>query len=163
MRKKDKSQNMEMTRDDRGIICDLDTKKYLGKWYEIAKFSARGQEGLDNVTAVYTLKKNGKIGVYNSGYKKNKKKGIKGSAWLRDKKCRGALYVRFFWPFKAEYNVIKLAKDYRYALVMGDSKSKLWILSRTAKMKKKDYSEILKFLDENNFNWKELIKTRQNR
>ncbi|HZK10325.1 MAG TPA: lipocalin family protein [Clostridia bacterium] len=163
MPNKKKKQDSLMDKDDMEIVCDLDLNKYLGKWFEIAKFSARGQKGLNNVTALYTLKKSGKIAVYNSGYKKNKKIGIRGSAWLRNKNCSGALYVRFFWPSKAEYNVIKLAPDYRYALVMGDSKSKLWILSRTAKMNKKDYYEILKFLDENNFNTEKLMKTIQNK
>lgn len=145
------------------LICDLDLSKYLGKWYEIAKLSAKAQMGLDNVTATYTLKDNGKIKVDNAGYKDDKQKGIKGSAWLRDEKCNGGLYVRFFWPFKSDYNVIKLATDYRYAVVMGESKSSLWILSRTPQMDSEDYQEIMDFLDTKGFNRKEILKTRQNK
>lgn len=144
------------------LICDLDLEKYLGKWYEIAKFSAAGQNGLTNVTATYSLKDNGKIKVYNKGYKDGKKRQITGSAWLRDKDCNGGLFVRFFWPFKSEYNIIKLADDYRYAVVTGDSKDSLWILSRTPKIASVDYNEILVFLNENNFNIKKLIVTKQN-
>lgn len=143
------------------LICDLDLKKYLGKWYEIGKFPARGQTGLENVTAVYTLKDNGEITVDNRGYKNGKERGIKGSAWLRDEKCTGGLYVRFFWPFKGEYNVIKLASDYRYAVVMGKDKSSLWILSRTPKMDNKDYQEILVFLDTKNFETNKILRTFQ--
>lgn len=143
------------------IICDLDLEKYLGKWYEIAKFPAREEKGLDNVRAVYSLKANGKIKVDNSGYRKGKKKGIKGSAWLRDKSCTGGLYVRFFWPFKSEYNVIKLASDYRYAVVTGDSRNSLWILSRTPEMDNEDYKEIISFLDMKDFNTENLVKTVQ--
>ena len=144
-------------------ICDLNLEKYLGKWYEIGKLPARGQNGLDNVTAIYTLKDNGKIAVNNVGYKKGKKRAIKGSAWLRDAACKGGLYVRFFWPFKSEYNVIKIAIDYRYAVVMGDDKSKLWILSRTPKIKRKDYKEITKYLEEEGFETKNILKTKQKR
>ncbi|NLY37378.1 MAG: hypothetical protein GX046_09115 [Tissierellia bacterium] len=142
------------------LICDLDLNKYLGKWYEIGKLSAKEQGGLDNVTALYTLRSDKKIGVDNRGYKNGKKRGIKGLAWLRDEKCSGGLYVQFFWPFKADYNVIKLASDYRYALVMGKSKSSLWILSRTPKMNKKDYLEIIKFLDSQGFETSKILKTR---
>ena len=143
------------------IICDLDLEKYLGQWYEIAKFQARGQNGLENVRAIYSLKDNGKIKVDNSGYKNGKKKGIKGSAWLRDKSCTGGLYVRFFWPFKSEYNVIKLKSDYGYAVVTGDSKNSLWILSRTPEIGKEDYKEILNFLGTKGFNIENLVKTVQ--
>ena len=54
------------------LICDLDLEQYLGKWYEIAKYSAKFQDGLDNVTATYTLKDNDKIKVLNKGYKDGK-------------------------------------------------------------------------------------------
>ncbi len=144
-------------------ICDLDLKRYLGKWYEIGKLSASEQKGFDNVSAFYSLRKNGKIKVHNVGYKKGSKKGITGSAWLQDEKCNGNLFVRFFWPFKGEYNVIKLASDYRYAVVMGESKSSLWILSRTPKMDKEDAQEIIDFLDHLGFNVQNITKTKQDR
>ena len=143
------------------LVCDLDLNRYLGKWYEIGKFPARGQNGLDHVTATYTMKNNGKIRVENAGYKNGKKKGIKGSAWLRDEKCAGGLYVQFFWPFKGDYNVIRLAPDYRYAVVMGDSRSSLWILSRTPRMKKEDLREILSFLKSYDFKVESITKTKQ--
>ncbi len=145
------------------LICDLDLSKYLGKWYEVAKFAVKEQKDLDNVTATYSIKSNGKIKVHNVGYKDNKKRGIKGSAWLRDKECNGGLYVRFFWPFKSEYNVIKLANDYRYAVVTGQSKDRLWILSRTPQMINKDYSEIISFLERKDFNINNITKTNQDR
>ena len=144
-------------------LNDFESEKYLGKWYEVGKLSAKEQKGLDNVTATYSLKKNGKVKVHNQGYKKGKQKGIKGSAWLRDESCSGGLYVRFFWPFKADYNVIKLASDYRYAVVMGEDKSSLWILSRTPRLNKEDGQEIVDFLDSFGFDVQKIMKTKQDR
>lgn len=145
------------------LVCDLDVKKYLGKWYEVGKLSNREQKGLDNVTATYTLRRNGRIRVQNVGYRKGKKLGIKGTAWLRDEKRNGGLYVRFFWPFKGVYNVIKLASDYRYAVVMGESQSSLWILSRTPEMKKEDHREVFSFLKAHGFHVERITKTKQDR
>lgn len=144
------------------LECNLNLDKYLGRWYEIGKFSARGQNGLENVTAIYTLKDNGKIRVHNKGYKNGKKRGIKGTAWLRNENCKGGLYVRFFWPFKSEYNVIKVAEDYRYAVVTGDKKDKLWILSRKPKIDEGDYKETINFLKSHGFKTEKIIKTKQN-
>lgn len=145
------------------LICDLDLEKYLGKWYEIAKYAVKEQKGLDNVTATYSLKDNGKIEVYNAGYKEGKKRSIKGSAWQRSEECSGGLYVRFFWPFKSEYNVIKLALDYRYAVVSGEKKDRLWILSRTPQIDQKDYQEIINFLVDKGFDITSISKTKQDR
>lgn len=148
---------------DIDLVCNLDLEKYLGVWYEIAKLAAKGQMGLDNVTATYSLKNNKKIKVYNKGYKKAKKRSITGSAWVRDESCSGGLFVRFFWPFKSQYNVIKLADDYSHAVVMGDSKDSLWILSRSPQMEDKDYKEIINFLKDKGFKTEELLITTQNR
>lgn len=145
------------------LICDLDLNKYLGKWYEIGKLSTWAQNGLHNVSATYTLKDNGKIKVYNEGFKNGKKKKITGSAWLRKESCTGGLYVRFFWPFKSEYNVIKLAHDYRYALVLGSDKKSLWILSRTSKMKSRDYKKIILFLKDEGIQTEKIMRTKQNK
>lgn len=145
------------------VVCDLDLDKYLGKWYEIAKFETKHQMDLDNVTATYSLKDNGKIKVHNVGYKNGRKRAIKGSAWLQDKECTGSLYVRFFWPFKSDYQVIHLPSDYRFAVVMGKEKDSLWILSRSPKMKRTDYKAIVKKLKEQGFQVNKLMKTKQNR
>jgi len=40
------------------------------------------------------------------------------------------LKVSFFRPFYGGYNVIAIDNDYRYALVCGNKRSYLWILSR---------------------------------
>lgn len=82
-------------KEDMPIVCDLDLKRYLGTWYEIGRLPLRSEKGMDNITAIYNLKKNGKIEVINSGYKNGNKKEIRGSAWVRDKNCTGGLFVRF--------------------------------------------------------------------
>lgn len=143
------------------LLCSLDLQKYQGLWYEIGKLPARGQTGLTHVTATYRPGKGGKILVENKGYKNGKKKGIRGKAWPRDETCTGGLYVQFFWPFKGDYNVIKLASDYRYAVVMGEKKSSLWILSRTPQMRKEDLLDILRFLKRHGFAVENIRKTNQ--
>lgn len=157
---------MDIFKKDNGnidIVCDLDLERYLGTWYEIGRFPLRSENGMEDITAVYNLKKDGKIEVINSGYIKGKKKGIRGTAWLRDKKCTGALFVRFFWPFKAEYNVIKLDENYSYAVVMGDTKDSLWILNRSPHMDDDTYSHIIDFLNDKDFDIKKIINPKQNK
>lgn len=155
---------METFKKDRGnidIICDVDLNRYLGNWYEIARLPLRSEKGLDNIRAVYNLKKNGDIEVVNSGFKKGKKKEIRGRAWAPDSRCKGSLRVSFFWPFKSEYNIIKLEKNYKYAVVMGNTKDNLWVLSRTPQMDKKTYGEIIDFLNDKNFEIGKIINPMQ--
>ena len=47
---------------------DFDLKAYLGKWYEIARTDNRFERGMEQVTAEYSLREDGGIGVLNRGY-----------------------------------------------------------------------------------------------
>src|SRR4051794_19344506 len=54
-------------------VKPFEVKKYLGKWYEIARFDFRFEKNLNNTTANYSLNDDGSIKVVNRGY--NYKKG----------------------------------------------------------------------------------------
>lgn len=50
------------------VVNNFDAKRYLGTWYEIARFDHRFERGLDKVTATYSLRDDGGINVINKGY-----------------------------------------------------------------------------------------------
>ncbi|MGZ3928883.1 MAG: lipocalin family protein, partial [Mucilaginibacter sp.] len=125
-------------------VSAFQTDKYMGTWYEIARFDFRFEKGLDHVTATYTLNNDSTIRVDNKGFsvKEQKWKESIGKAKLTGNGSEGRLKVSFFGPFYAGYNVIAIDPDYRYALVAGNDLSYLWLLSREKVMPedvKKDY------------------------
>jgi len=113
-------------------VKPFDQQKYLGTWYEIARMDYKWERNLDNVTATYSLKENGDIKVDNKGhnFKKDKWEESTGKAKPAGDPAEGKLKVSFFGTFYAEYNVIAIDPDYKYALVAGESTKYLWILSR---------------------------------
>jgi len=115
------------------VVTGFDKARYLGTWYEIARYDFAFERNLDNTTAEYRLLDNGYIGVANRGhdYVKDVWKVAQGKARFRGADTVAALEVSFFGPFYGAYNVIALDRDYRYALVAGNSTNYLWILSRT--------------------------------
>jgi len=114
-------------------VNNFELEKYLGKWYEIARFDFTFEKDLNNTTAEYSLNKDGSVKVVNRGfnYVKNEQEEAVGKAKFRGGKDVAELKVSFFGPFYAGYNVIALDENYQYALVAGDSLDYLWILSRT--------------------------------
>jgi apolipoprotein D and lipocalin family protein len=58
-------------------VKPFDSQKYLGTWYEIARFDYRFEKNLEQVTATYSLNDNGTIRVDNKGYDTRKKNGNK--------------------------------------------------------------------------------------
>jgi apolipoprotein D and lipocalin family protein len=112
-------------------VSPFNADLYLGEWYEIARFDFRFERGLDHTTANYTRNADGSIKVVNTGRKKDGTiTKATGKAIFVGPETTAQLKVSFFGPFYAGYNVIALDEDYRYALVCGNSRDYLWILSR---------------------------------
>ena len=125
----------------RGVkaVKPFDVSKYLGKWYEIARFDYRFEKNLDYATAEYSQNEDGSIKVVNRGYNFKKQKGVEavGRAVFVGDKDEAMLKVSFYGPFYSGYNVIAIDDKYRYALVAGRDRSYLWILSKEKEMPEK--------------------------
>lgn len=127
-------------------ISHFDLSKYLGTWYEIARFDHSFESDMQNVTAEYLLREDGKVEVINSGWKDGKYKVANGKARQPDPLTDPAhLEVSFFLFFYNDYNILMLDKDYQVALVGSKSPKYLWILSRTPQVSDDVIGE---FLDE---------------
>ncbi|MFW5757035.1 MAG: lipocalin family protein, partial [Tangfeifania sp.] len=118
---------------DFSTVQELDLKRYMGKWYEIARFDHRFERNLVGVTATYSLRDDGKIKVVNAGYKNNldgKYKETVGKAKQPNPEEPGKLKVSFFLFFYADYYILELDAEYQWALIGSSSDKYLWILSR---------------------------------
>ena len=121
--------NSETTVNNAVIKHEIDLNRYLGRWYEVARFDHKFERGLSHCTAEYTLKEEGKIKVVNRGKKNGKWDTAEGKAKTTD--TPGLLRVSFFGPFYSDYRILLLDPDYNFALVGSSSSDYLWILSRT--------------------------------
>ena len=117
---------------DNSPVSQFDLSKYLGTWYEIARFDHSFERDMVNVTAEYLLREDGMVDVLNSGWEDGKYKTAEGKAKQPDPADNPAhLAVSFFLFFYNDYNVLMIDKDYTVALVGSKSPKYLWILART--------------------------------
>ena len=117
---------------DNSPIPSLDLGRFLGVWYEIARFDHSFERDMDNVVAEYLLRDDGKVTVINSGWKNGRYKVADGKARQPDPDTDPAhLEVSFFLSFYSDYNILMLDDNYQVALVGSGSPKYLWILSRT--------------------------------
>ena len=140
-------------------VPSVDLERYLGRWFEIARFDHRFERGCTEVEAFYTLRDDGMIGVKNSCYLATEKrtKEANGRAYSVDEKSNSKLKVTFFWPFYGNYWIIDLAEDYRYVVVSEPNQEYFWILSRTPEMTTTDRDHILKYATKLGFDTSMLI------
>ncbi len=131
------------------VVERVDIERYMGTWYEIAKYPNRFESGCFGVTAEYTLRPDGAVTVHNvcrAEDGKSVSRTITGFATVADRETNAKLTVYFFFPFGAPYWIIELDEDYRYAVVGDPSRSFLWILSRTPTLDDETYGQILQRL-----------------
>ena len=126
---------------DNAPVATLDLNRYLGEWYEIARFDHSFERGVEHSKANYTQNADGTIKVVNSGIKAGKQKTAIGKGKTTD--TPGLLRVSFFGPFYADYRVMLIDKDYTRALVGSGSADYLWLLSRSPELSETAKSELL--------------------
>lgn len=140
---------------DNSVVSSLDVNRYLGKWYEVARFNHKFERDMDQCTAVYLLQENGTIKVVNQGMRNGKLKTAVGKAKLTD--TPGLLRVSFFGPFYSDYRVMMLDPNYSYALVGSNANHYLWILARTPQLENNTRNQIIREAQRRGYNTDHLI------
>ncbi len=136
--------------------------RYMGRWYEHARFENWFEAGLDTVYTDYRLRSDGQVEVLNCGTNtKGWRKLSKGRGICR---CTGSLRVSFvppyFW-FRAPYNILYVDPEYQSALVSGDGSNFLWLLTRKAQPPQELVATLLNHARLRGFNTEQLRYTKQ--
>lgn len=144
-------------------VSHVDLARYLGKWYEIARYPNRFEKSCaSDVIADYTRGDDGKITVTNTCRKADgKSKESKGTAKVVDTSSNAKLKVTFFWPFSGDYWVIDLDPDYKYAVIGEPDRKYLWVLSRTPELAPEVYERIMGKVRELGYDPAKLVRTPQ--
>lgn len=151
-------------------IPSLDVSRYLGTWYEIAKFPNWFQRKcISNTKAVYTAKPDGNLRVLNSCKTANGETSeAEGLARQIGAKDSPKLEVRFapewlsFLPMVwGDYWLIDLDPQYQLAAVSDPRREYLWVLSRTPQLDPKVYADLLQRLEQQRFDVQKLELTSQ--
>ncbi len=152
-------------------VNQVDLQRYVGTWFEIARFPQRFQENCDQAEANYKIGDSGQVIVENKciDTKDGSARNVQGIADVVDNKSNAKLKVSFVpvwmrWTGigRGDYWIIDLAPDYSYAVVSEPQKQYLWILSRTPRMKIATFESIKAKLVATGFDLSRLIPAREN-
>jgi len=146
----------------------VDLDRYLGDWFEIARFPNRFQRTCaGDVRASYTRRTDGRIDVINQC--RTADDGVieaRGIARVVDLHTSAKLKVRFapavlsFLPFVwGDYWILGLADDYAWAVVGSPDRHYLWILARTPVLDAECFALALAVARANGFDVDRLVRT----
>jgi apolipoprotein D and lipocalin family protein len=145
-------------------VPSVDLGRYVGRWYEIAAFPMYFQRKcIGDTTAEYALRPDGDITVVNRCRTADGFDEAAGKAWAVEGTRNSQLKVSFFWPFRADYWVVGLDDDYRWAVVGNPNRKYLWILSRTPRLPADDLERALQAAGNQGFDLTQLKYTEHGR
>ena len=114
----------------------VDLSRYLGRWYEFARYDSWFEHHDEGVTAEYSLRPDGLIRVVNtsrSGSPTGRQRRAEARARVVPGSGNARLKVSFFGPFfVGNYWVLDYAEDYSWSIVGEGSRRYLWILTRAS-------------------------------
>lgn len=142
---------------DNSTIETLDVARFMGKWYEIARYDHRFEKDMTNVSATYTLLDNGRIEVLNAGYKNGEYKEIKGKAKQPNPDDPGKLKVSFFLWFYSDYYILDIAPDYSHVIIGSSTDKYLWIMSREPVLPDNVLSELIEKIRQRGYDTDRLV------
>jgi apolipoprotein D and lipocalin family protein len=152
------------------VVPALDLERYLGTWYEVARYPNRFQaQCVGEVTAQYARRDDGRLSVVNRCRTRDGHfDQAEGVARVPDPGSPAKLQVRFAPGFLSflhkvwgDYWVLALGPGYRYAVVGDPKREYLWILSRTPQLSPEDYDAAVSAARSNGFDAARLVHTPQ--
>ena len=151
-------------------IASLDAKRYMGTWYEIARFpNVFQRKCAGNTSATYTLLDDGRVRVVNRCRKADGGEDVAegvarqiGGATSPKLEVRFAPAILSLIPMVwGDYWVIDLDENYQLAAVSEPRRKYLWILSRTRHVDTGTYQGLLGRLAARGFDLSQLERTPQ--
>jgi apolipoprotein D and lipocalin family protein len=152
-------------------VAKVDLERYLGTWYELARFPNRFQKQCEgDVRATYAKRSDGRLDVINECRTRDGMTRAVGIGRIVDTATNAKLKVRFapaalsFLPFVwGDYWIIGLDDAYRWAVVGTPDRRYLWILSRTPALGDEEMSRARRIAAANGFDVSRLVTTPQAR
>ena len=150
-----------------GTVPFVDLDRYVGDWFEIARFPNRFQrQCVSDVRASYARRADGRLDVVNQCRTGDRLIQARGIARVVDDRTFARLKVRFapawlaFLPFVwGDYWIIGLAEDYSWAVVGSPDREYLWILARTPRLDEERGAAARGVARANGFDVERLIQT----
>lgn len=146
------------------VAENFDLGRYLGLWYEIARFPNRFESGCVGVTAEYRQRDDGKVTVINTckkGSLSAEAEQIEGTATVQGPAKLRVNFVSWL-PFAAgDYWVLYVDANYQIAVVGEPKGNTGWILARSKSISAAQLNKGLEVLRANGYDTDQMVKVLQ--
>jgi apolipoprotein D and lipocalin family protein len=142
-------------------VPKVDLPRYMGEWYVIASIPLWLERDAWDAVESYKLAPDGSVPTvftFRRGGFAEPLKTYESTGFPREDGHGAEWDIQFVWPLKAEYLVIALDPDYRWAVVGRNRRDHAWILSRTSTLPEGVYERLVEDLAGVGYDTSKLVK-----
>lgn len=127
----------------------VDLKRFMGEWYVIANIPTFIEEGAHNAVESYAMNKDGSIATtftFNEDSFNGEKKTYRPTGFVTEDKSNAIWKMQFLWPFKSDYRILYVDKDYKNTIIGRIKRDYVWIMSRAPSINDDEYNNLVKII-----------------
>lgn len=126
-------------------VNQVDLPRFMGDWYVIANIPTFIETGAHNAVESYRMNEDGTIATtftYRADNFDGELKEYHPKGFIEDNS--NAIWgMQFIWPFKAEYRIVYLNRDYTQTIIGRSALDYVWLMARTPSISEQDYQHLL--------------------
>ncbi len=142
----------------------VDLQRFMGPWYVIANIPTFLEKDAHNAVESYALNADGSIATtftFRKGGFDGKAKKYTPRGFVRDKKSNAVWGMRFVWPFKGDYRIVYLDKDYTLTVIGRQKRDYVWLMARQPQIPEADYRRLVDLIAQEGYDVSKLQKVPQ--
>ena len=128
----------------------VDLQRFMGRWYVVGAIPTFLEKGAHNPTEVYEMGDDGVIRTtftFNEESFDGAQKSYHPKGFVVDTQSNAVWGMQFIWPFKADYRIIYLDKQYAHTVIGRNKRDYLWIMSRDPAIEQRVWDEVLTLVE----------------
>lgn len=142
----------------------VDLDRFMGDWYVIANIPTFIEEGAHNAIETYEKNKDGTIATtftFNADSFDGDIKKYHPIGFVKDDKSNAIWDMQFLWPFKSDYRILYVDKNYKHTIIGRIKRDYVWVMSRTPKITDEEYKNLIRIIKDSNYDVSKIMRVPQ--
>lgn len=137
----------------------VDLNRFAGDWFVIANIPTFIETEAFNAVESYAKPASGRVATtfaFNKGSFDGERKVYRPTGFVRENSGNAVWGMQFVWPFKAEYRVMYIDKDYEYTIIGRSKRDYVWIMARQPSIPTQAYQDLIDIVEAEGYDIKKL-------
>ena len=130
-------------------VEQVDLERFMGDWYVIANIPTFIEQGAHNAVESYRLDEDGTIATtftFRKDAFDGPEKAYHPRGFVRNRQTNAEWGMQFIWPFKGDYRIIYLTRDYSVTVIGRNKRDYVWLMAREPQLAADRYQDAVEVI-----------------